>query len=248
MNTDIANSFTLYFEIIPADTPALREAVYRLRYQVYCLETGYESLEKYPEGMEHDEFDNCSAHYLIRHKITGLFAGTTRLILNGPEHVFPIERYSHLDRPDLLAKVPREHIAEVSRFCVSKLFKRRPGELGTIAGVSGRHRSVYYRASEHERRIWPHMTLALITALHKMSFKYEKTHWLALMEPALFRLLKQIGIEFTAIGPVCNYHGKRLPCLLNVTDFLARIQQDNPDLWELFTDSGGFWESGRDAA
>jgi N-acyl amino acid synthase of PEP-CTERM/exosortase system len=247
VNQDIAESFSDYFDMIPASTASLRESVYRLRYQVYCLETGFVSCEEYPDGLEHDVYDKHSAHYLIRHRMTGLYAGTTRLILQGEDNKFPIEQFCKIDRSDLLAGIPRESIAEVSRFCVSKFFKRRPGELGTIAGI-GPQGSHHYRASEEERRTWPHMTVALIAALHKMSFRYEKTHWFALMEPALFRLLRQIGIEFVAIGPLTEFYGQRQPCLLNVVKCLERIRVDNPYLWNLFTDSGNYWESEQSAA
>ena len=37
---DLLAHFMRYFEIVRADTPALLEEVFRLRYQVYCVE-GY---------------------------------------------------------------------------------------------------------------------------------------------------------------------------------------------------------------
>jgi N-acyl amino acid synthase of PEP-CTERM/exosortase system len=243
----IADSFTSYFDMIPANTPSLKETVYRLRYQVYCLETGFENREEYPDGLESDEYDDCSEHYLIRHRHTGTYAATTRLILHHPDQLFPVERYCRLDRPDLLKHVPREKLAEVSRFCVSKFFKRRPGEAGTIAGI-GPQRHQYYQATDEERRTWPHMTTALMTALHKINVRYETTHWYALIEPSLFRLLRHMGIDFVAIGPISSYHGQRQPCVINIPQFLDRISVANPYLWNLFTDSGNYWQDDRNVA
>src|SRR5699024_10093624 len=73
--------FSNYFEIIPANTPQLLDAVYQLRYQVYCVETGFEDPKLYPQQLEMDEFDRYSVHSLLRHRQTGIYAGTVRLLL-----------------------------------------------------------------------------------------------------------------------------------------------------------------------
>ena len=62
----ILEAFNQYFEMIPANTDELRQEVYKLRYQVYCLE--HKFLEPSAEGMEYDEYDAHSCHYLIQHK------------------------------------------------------------------------------------------------------------------------------------------------------------------------------------
>ena len=90
MPSDLITAFNEYFELIHADTDALRMQVYQLRYQVYVLETGFESeadcLRGHDESgkpihWEMDEFDNRSDHYLLRHRRTGVYAATARLIL-----------------------------------------------------------------------------------------------------------------------------------------------------------------------
>ena len=78
--------------MVPARTPALKEEVYKLRFQVYCNETGFEDPAACPDGLEKDEFDEQSIHYLIRHRTTDRYAATTRLIL--PDAQFPIEIHS----------------------------------------------------------------------------------------------------------------------------------------------------------
>ena len=48
MVKSIDEAFHDYFEIVPATTEALKTEVYRLRYQVYCLETGFENPADFP--------------------------------------------------------------------------------------------------------------------------------------------------------------------------------------------------------
>jgi N-acyl amino acid synthase of PEP-CTERM/exosortase system len=244
MAKNIAESFQDYFDMVPATTDSLMEAVYRLRYQVFCRETGFEKAEQFPDGLERDEYDAHSEHYLIRHRKTGVYAATTRLILPDPDdadRLFPVERHCRLDRSDLLDKIPRNRLAEVSRFCVSGYFKRRPGEPGTLAGI-GPQRRYHYLVSEDERRTWPHLTLALIACLHKINVRHGTTHWYALIEPSLFRLLGFLGINFTSIGPLTDYHGKRQPCIIQVPEYLDRVKKKNRHVWEMLTDYGNFWQ------
>jgi len=241
MAVDFIEAFDTYFDMIPAETGALKYQVYHLRYQVYCLETGFESPEIYPDELEKDEFDDVSEHFLIRHKRTGEYAATTRLILpdrNNPVRPFPIESHCFIERTDLVDRVPREKLAEVSRFCVSKNFKRRHGESGTTAGIGSENCSSLI---EDERRTFPHITLALIACLVRMNRRHGLTHWLAVMEPALIRFLAHIGIHFTAVGPLVAYHGKRQPCIIEVEYLLAGVKDKNREVWEFLTNRGDFW-------
>ncbi len=231
--------------MVPATTDTLKESAYRLRYQVYCLETGFESPEQYPYGLETDEYDACSEHYLIRHRKSGAYAATTRLILpdlNTPERPFPIETRCQIRRSGLLAKIPRNRIAEVSRFCVASDFKRRPGEQGTIAGAETHNWQ--HPVGVDERRAWPHLTVALIACLHKINVRHGTTHWYSFIEPSFFRLLSLLGIYFTPIGPLTEYHGKRRqPCIIQVPEYLEAVKEKNHEVWDMLTDYGRFWQN-----
>jgi N-acyl amino acid synthase of PEP-CTERM/exosortase system len=241
MTEDMAATFNKFFSMVPATPPGLLEQVYKLRYQVYCLETGFENSEDFPDGQEKDEFDDRSEHYLIQHLETKDYAATTRLILpdnENPNRPFPLERHSRIDRPDILQPIARRRLAEVSRFCVSKDFKRRLGEVGTIAGFSGDHDQDHYFFKEEERRTFPLITLALIACLVRITVQHETTHWYSTMEPTLIRFLKHLGIHFTPIGPPTEYHGKRIPCIIEVQSLLDGVKAKNSQGWNLLTDYG----------
>ena len=231
------SSFHDYFDMVPVTHIELKQAAYRLRHQVYCQELGFEKAENFPDGMEKDEYDDFSQHYLIQHRKSGVYAATTRIILPTPGDLakpFPTELHSNIDRGDLLAGVPRQQIAEVSRFCIRKMFRRRKGEEGQVSGV-GSDLQLYLASSDKERRAYPHLTIALISCLLRMSEANGITHWYAIIEPGFIRLLQVLGIHFITIGPAVEYHGLRYPCVIKVANLLEGVKQKTPEIYEFLT-------------
>jgi N-acyl amino acid synthase of PEP-CTERM/exosortase system len=246
MTADLIAAFNKFFELIHADTDALRMQVYLLRYQVYVLETGFENQADCHSGQnesgqliywEEDEYDKRSDHYLLRHRRTGVYAATARLILPDIHDLaapYPIETHCSLTKRIDDIEV-RHHLAEISRFAVSKSFKRRIGESGTLAGVAP-NVDIYFE--EDERRILPHISLGLIAAAVRMMRANDVTHFYSVMEPALMRLLGRFGITFNRIGPDVDYHGLRVPCLGILDEVLPSIRLVSPAVWDLITDRG----------
>lgn len=246
MTSDLIAAFNEYFELVHADTDALRRQVYLLRFQVYVLETGFEKeqdcicIDVAGNGRvcwEEDEFDPRADHYLVRHRRTGVYAATARLILPDARNLaapFPIENHCRLDRPVRDADV-RARLGEISRFAVSKVFKRRIGEAGSLAGVAD-NVDMYFE--EHERRVLPHISLGLFAAVMRMAHSHGITHCYAVMEPALLRLLGRFGVIFNRVGPDVDYHGLRTPCLGTMDEALPNIRRVAPPVWDLITNRG----------
>lgn len=246
MHPDLISAFNQYFELVPVDTPELRMQAFVLRYQVYSLETGFEREEDCKAGVdgegrplhwEEDEFDARSDHYLVRHRRTGIYAATARLILADAKDVmapFPIETHCRLEQWVGDAGI-RRRLGEISRFAVSKAFKRRLGEAGTLAGVSPHVDSYFER---DERRTFPHISLGLFAAVMRMVYAHRVTHCYAVMEPALHRLIGRFGVVFHQIGPTVDYHGLRIPCLGTVDEALPSIKLASPPVWQLITENG----------
>jgi N-acyl amino acid synthase of PEP-CTERM/exosortase system len=246
MTSDLIAAFNEFFELIHADNDALRMQVYQLRYQVYVLETGFESeadcLSGFDESgqlihWEMDEYDSRSDHYLLRHRRTGVYAATARLVLpdwNHDQADYPIEQHCPLTER-ITSPSLRTHLGEISRFAVSKTFKKRIGESGTLAGVAS-NVDIYFE--EDERRILPHISLGLFAAVMRMMHSHGITHFYAVMEPALLRLLGRFGVVFNRIGPEVEYHGLRVPCLGSVDEALPSIKIVAPAVWDLITNRG----------
>jgi N-acyl amino acid synthase of PEP-CTERM/exosortase system len=232
------DAFNQYFEMVPALSNELKDEVYKLRYQVYCLEIAGYKPEDYPEKKEFDEYDQHSIHYLIRHRKSGDYAATTRLILPNPacpEMPFPIEDNCPINNVELMRQINRANLAEASRFCISKAFKRRKNESNTLAGIDVQHQDYFTLA---ERRIFPHLSFALIACLINACYENEIDYFFGTLEPAWFRFLSSSGVHFTKVGPLADYHGVRWPCVIKVTDLLDGVAKKDLQLWELLTDKG----------
>jgi N-acyl amino acid synthase of PEP-CTERM/exosortase system len=81
------------------------------------------------------------------------------------------------------------------------------------------------------------VTFGLFLSLVRLSAINDITHWVAVMEPSLLRLLARFGIKFTPIGGLLEYHGMRQPCFGSVDDVLDGIRNAEIDLWHLITDN-----------
>jgi N-acyl amino acid synthase of PEP-CTERM/exosortase system len=230
--------------MIPAISDELKHEVYKLRYQVYSTEngdkTGFNNFIDHSEGMEFDEYDSHSSHYLIRHRERGIYMATTRLILpdaNNREKLFPIEKHSQIDDVDLLKALPRHNLAELSRFCVSKEFRRRKNEQHLLTTNDAESDVAY---GQEEKRVSSHLTLALFACAIKMSSEHNIHYWYAFMEPALMRVFSALGIHFVGIGPLVNFYGTRRPCVIKIDDLLNSVAEKNLSYWNLLTNNGQF--------
>ncbi len=229
--------FNCWFQVVPANTEERLEQAHRLRYQVYCVENPFEDPADNLGGLERDEFDDRALHSLLIHRPTGEVAGAVRLVLprpgpNGPD--LPISRVCD---PALLAgpeMFPAETTAEISRFAIAKSFRRRR-EDGLYPNLAIPFPDV--RMAE-ERRVLSHMTLGLLKGVMEMSARHGITHWAAVLEPALLRLLSRLGLHLNRIGPIVHYHGRRQSALADIRQLAKRTLLERPDVWNLCTDYG----------
>src|ERR1043166_2726214 len=131
LESTLAEFYWSWFSAQAAETVELRDVSFQLRYRVYCIENAFE--DPNPDGKESDELDRHSVHSLLTYRPTGVPAGTVRLVLplqDDPHHSFALQRVC--DDPILRdpLKFPVQTTAEVSRFCISKEFRRRLGDSG----------------------------------------------------------------------------------------------------------------------
>src|SRR5205085_7287113 len=124
---EFLSCYRQHFEVVRADTPSLLDEAYRLRYQVYCIENRYENPGQQANGRERDVYDDRSVHSLLIHRRCGVAAGTMRVILPGmvtQDLPLPINTVPDSGLQQLLRQLPPSHTAEISRFAVSKAFRR----------------------------------------------------------------------------------------------------------------------------
>lgn len=215
------------FEIVIADTDALIDECYRLRYQVFCVE--HELFETADPEYERDEFDGRALHALLRHRKSGEFIGTTRLILHDDDAPKPLPFFqlcdeNHIPVPD---PIRRKISFEISRFCIAKSFRRRVTDGLLPSAYSPRE------MAEVRGRVIPFMALGLIKAIMDWNKQYNFELGCAAMEPALIRLLETLGFHFNRIGHPVDYHGTRHLLYDNFTKVLGTLKQERPDIYAL---------------
>jgi N-acyl amino acid synthase of PEP-CTERM/exosortase system len=210
---DLVTPYHEYFELVLAHTDLLREEVFRLRYQVYCEELGWEDKSRFSDFAESDAYDQNALHCLLRHRKSGLFAGTVRLI--GTKQNTSIPLIEHC--ADTLFETPLDPriqppgtYGEISRLALRKEFRRRKGEAGTSTGIG--HDTpdlLHWNTDEHRR--FPHISLALYLAAAALGLKEGMSGVYAMMEPRLARHLRVAGLHFEQVGEIIDFHGDRAP-------------------------------------
>jgi N-acyl amino acid synthase of PEP-CTERM/exosortase system len=222
----IENTLDRYFEVVPASTPALLEQIYALRYQVYCVEHPFEDPAKHPVGRETDCHDPFSVHAALVYRPSRELVGTVRLILPASEvaSCLPLLSLLGLDAQAEFRRYPLDRMAEISRYVISKGFRRRKGE--------NEFPDVGFSSFEAENgpRLMPHLTLGLMRGILHLGVSRQVRHFCACMRPALLRLLRQLGLEFKPIGPPVDYHGFRQPCIASIDDLLVGLRTHRADL------------------
>ena len=156
-----------YFEtvVVGDHDTELRDAAFRLRYQVYCVENRFEDPADNPNGLEQDAYDERAVHCLLLHRPSQSWAGAVRLILpvkSAPERSFALQQVCTDPMIADPERFPVLEMAEVSRFCISKDFRKRQGDWLFPQSNEPQDR-------QDERRVVPNMTLGLIEGLVRMS-------------------------------------------------------------------------------
>jgi N-acyl-L-homoserine lactone synthetase len=178
------------------------------------VERGFEASDS---GLEIDGFDDHAPHVVVCRKSDDEVIGTVRLVLpqaGRADYGLPIHS---LCTEDLGYRVPLHSSGEVSRFAVSK--ERR--------GMSSDATAL--------------LRLALVQGLVKMSAEHGITHWCAVMERSLLRLLRSSAINFDPVGQMVEHHGMRQPSVCCVSDVLQQMRIEQPAIWEFVTLGGTLW-------
>ena len=230
--------FDQYFEVFLADTSEGREINYRLRYQVYCLETGYEDPVNFPDQRESDSFDRRSVHFILKSQLTGEWIAAMRLVV-GRLAELPISRFATIDKERLLRLTKTNSLdeltlaAEVSRMCVISKYRRRPLERNVPFQIpwNAEHDSsqIDVTAAE-ERRKAPWLMLALLYAARDYSEQNDIPHWFFLAANSLARVFTGLGMQFEQTGPSCEHRGVRFPYVIKMPSGFDNFEVKYPRL------------------
>jgi N-acyl-L-homoserine lactone synthetase len=201
--------------VLVADSPVLIAEVFRLRYQVYCVEKGYEPGHN---GMESDEYDSNARHVILIHRASGEPVGTVRIVPTSPISGLRALPMTAVCAPSVMRNLPLRTTGEISRFALSK------------------QRRMSCNASSKVR-------LGLMQGIVRLSGELGLTDWCAIMEPMLLRLLRMNAIDFAPIGSLVEHHGLRQPSYGNISGILAQMWAQQWDVWNYVTLGGTLWRA-----
>jgi N-acyl amino acid synthase of PEP-CTERM/exosortase system len=220
------------FKFLEADSEDLKTKIFRLRYEVYALEFGFENPDDFPDNFEKDDHDQHSVHFAALNQDDDVI-GTIRMILDSPkgfpaEHAADITGFS--DKPE-----PR-FITEVSRLTVSKKLRRRPEDgmhavesyipqsQGGVSDVKTTDQQF------QEKRQKPIIVLGLYKAVYLKCKELGISHMIMITEAKLFHAVYRFGFVFSQVGEPVEYHGKRIPYATSWERIEKHMKERKPDL------------------
>ena len=216
--------FDKHFEAVLADCAESKRIHYKIRYQVYCIESGYEDRHAFPDGEEKDEWDNQSVHFLVRSKESGEWIAAMRLILPGSESGQPVFQLCDIDAT-ITGKTCDSTAGEISRLCIINPFRRK------LSPCSPGKNQVLLR--QHEPSNLPHMRERckeplILLGLFRAAAEYSRNHnipyWYFLTTLALARMLRRMNIHLIKAGSSWSHNGERHPFLIDLRDAVERAR------------------------
>jgi len=201
------------YEVVLADNETARQIHYKVRYQVYCLEEGFE--DRNDVNQERDGWDNRSVHFTVRNKESGEWVAAMRLILPGTE-ALPIEEMCDIEHAEI---PPNDSIAEISRLCIVDKFRRK-----NQSDVSSQEHATTYPTlvkdnqppAANERVHKSEIILGLLRAAVDYSYENGISNWYFLTKPALARIINRLCIRLNKVGSPCDHRGVRYPFAANL--------------------------------
>ncbi len=228
-----ADHFNQYFEIILANTKALKETSYHLRYQVYSEEFGW--LQQDSNKMEVDEFDHYSVPLLLKHRRTNQYAGTLRLVIpppHAPESNLPFEiayskyLWKHVVDP---SKLERGSFGEISRLAIPKNFRRRKGEEKAPEGNIENNPLTNF--DEDEKRFFPFIGIGLYLGLTATIAACNQPQSFGVFETQLAARFNLLGFSCIQCSDEIEHYGKRALYYFRNEDLSFK---NNPQIHELY--------------
>ena len=218
--------------LIKEDNVIDYESLYSLRYQVYCHEAHFLDPNDYSDGLECDEYDAVSEHFVATNGNSNKeIVGTVRLVRWSEYLSFPTADHfqSLLDKLKFL-KYPIDSTAEISRLCIGKQYRRRA--MDGLLGVES------FTAGADKRRKFPGIILELFKSMYLAS-KYNLgiTHWIATFEDCLYRLLTQYGVHFKLLIPEeIDYYGKVKIYGASLDHLEKEMNKQRPEIYAFIRD------------
>jgi N-acyl amino acid synthase of PEP-CTERM/exosortase system len=211
------------FEVVLADDEFSRSIHYQIRYQVYCLEEGFEDRGRFSDEEEKDQWDDHSVHFLVRARQSGEWVAAMRMVI--PETGgLPIEQVCDID-PIVMSSFPEKQIVEISRMCIVDSHRRKQ-----LANVPGRLQAVPETKGAGERVHKSIIMKGLLRAAATYSEDHDIPFWYFLTTPALARIINRLNVQLVKVGSAYEHRGTRYPFLANIRQAVEQAKKGCPDM------------------
>jgi len=228
--------FDKHFEVVLADSEEAKRIHYKIRYQVYCIESGYEDHRAFADGEEKDEWDHQSAHFAVRSKETGEWIAAMRLILPGNHNEQPVFRLCDIDTT-VSDKTRYSKTGEISRLCIISPYRRKPLPTRSEMNLHAESSSLPH---QRDRCKEPLIVLGLFRAAVQYSREHNIPYWYFLTTPALARILKRMHVNLIKAGGGCQHNGERHPFLVDLRDAVARARRGSAIIAQILGNKVGY--------
>jgi len=232
--------FDKHFEAVLADCEEGKRVHYKIRYQVYCIESGYEDYRAFTDGEEKDEWDKHAVHFLVRSKATREWIAAMRLLLPGNKGGHPVFQLCEIDG-SITGKTHGYTTGEISRLCIINSFRRKlPTGRPTMDQSSLAHQGVSSHPQLRERCKEPLIVLGLFRAAAQYSLEHGIPFWYFLTTSALARMLKRMNVHMIKAGSSCLHNGERHPFLVDLRNAVESARLGSDVIAQMLENQAGY--------
>ena len=217
------------FRVCFADTPFGVVLHQRIRYQVFCLDKGFEDPEAFSAAQETDAWDDQSAHFIVQKKNTRQWVAATRVVLPKTGRPLPVDSLNAFDRSIL--DDPTTRVGEISRFCIiSNRSQIEPcGELEPEPNsLEAWGIGAIGKKQQFE------VTLGMIRAAGIYALKRDVNYCIMLITDAFARLLRKLGVTLRQAGPSIEHRGARTAYLVDMRESVMSMAKKSSAVRDLF--------------
>ncbi|MFS8183938.1 PEP-CTERM/exosortase system-associated acyltransferase [Pseudovibrio denitrificans] len=196
------------------------EASFRLRFEIFCKETGFLPAERFPTGLEHDQYDDSSIHvgcYFQKTPTEKVLAGSVRIV-DTPSGQTPMLDHCIIDDEYRHLFDGRKDVAELSRMCVRSSFRRKSATAS--------------ETNEGDERSCEQVVfLSLMKGAYHVCKRKKIGNWLIATEDPIHRNLLRNEICLEPIGPEVDCFGPVRPYLINLRKMEERLFSNYKEYW-----------------
>jgi len=217
------------FRVCFADTPFGVALHQRIRYQVFCLDKGFEDPAAFSTARETDAWDDQSAHFIVQNKKTQQWVAATRLVLPKRGRPLPVDTLGAFDRHCL--SDPHARVSEISRFCI---IRNRMGKEPAVEGQPDPNSLQAWGIGSIGKAQQFEVTIGMIRTLVIFILKRELTYCVFLVTDAFARLLRTLGLNLRQVGPATEHRGMRTAYVIDMRETAMLMSKKSSKVRDLF--------------